>query len=153
MSVHGGRGKRERIRGLAIAAAGAGLALVLAACSSSGDINASDTKPLPGASPSHSGGAAGDPGCTDALRAISEHGPSAVELMAKGRGALRKAAVQVLVDGLDAAADAAGSPQTKQTIQKVADDYNAFFRLTDDATTIPLTTLLKDSTTLEFICR
>ena len=76
-----------------------------------------------------------------------------MKLAAEGRGAIRKATVQVLVDGLDTAADAAGSPQTKQGIQRVANDYDDFFDLTDKATTIPLSTLLKDSTALEFMCR
>jgi hypothetical protein len=73
--------------------------------------------------------------------------------MSQGKQAVSKATARILVDGLDGAADAAGSPQSKQTIQRLADDYVDFFRLTDEAETIALSTLLKDATALEFLCR
>lgn len=162
MFPRGGKGIRRGGLGLAVAAAGIGAAVALAGCASLKDTDTSDAKPAASAtaSPAPSAGSASqgadagkDPGCTQALQAISQHGPSLVKLAAEGRGAIRKATVQVLVDGLDTAADAAGSPQTKQGIQRVANDYDDFFDLTDKATTIPLSTLLKDSTALEFMCR
>ena len=137
-----------------LAAAGTVLAVGAAGCSSLNDANASDSKPVTGAS-SHGAGSSSkqDSGCTKALEAISRHGPSAVKLMSQGRQSISKATARVLVDGLDLAADAAGSPQSKQTIQRLADDYVDFFRLTDEAETITLSALLKDATALDFICR
>ena len=58
------------------------------------------------------------PGCTRALQDVSHFGPSTVKLLAEtSRKALTKAGVQLLVDGLDGAADAAGTPQAKQAIK------------------------------------
>ena len=93
-----------------------------------------------------------DPGCTSALHAISTYGPSTVKLVADGREAIAKAAVQLLVDGLDSAADDANSPQVKQGIQTLANAYIDYFNLTTDAVAIPLSLLLKDTADLEVLC-
>jgi len=145
------------------AAGGAVLAtsLTLAGCSSLGSTtNTSDAKPAAAtataaasAKASSTATGSGDPGCGSALHAISEYGPSTVKLLAEGREAVTKAAVRLLVDGLDGAADAANSPQTKQAIRTLADAYDDYFDLTTDAVAIPLSTLLKDTTQLEFVCR
>jgi len=137
----------------------AGVAFGAAGCASIGSTaNASDAKPAAastGASPRQSTGAqdGADPGCTRALQEVSHYGPSTVKLLADGRKALTKAGVQLLVDGLDGAADAAGTPQAKQAIKTLADAYDDYFNLTTDATAIPLSLLLKDTTDLEFVCR
>lgn len=145
-----GRGPGHQHRGLISTLILAGTAsLALAGCSSlDGATNASDAKPAAGTS-----SAAADPGCTDALRTISTYGPSTVKLLADGREALNKAGVQLLVDGLDGAADAASSPQAKQDIRTLANAYDDYFDLTTDAVAIPLSTLLKDTANLEIICR
>lgn len=131
--------------------------LALAGCSSLGAANTSDERPAAAtsAAATKTASAAGsaDPGCDAALRAISEYGPSTVKLLAEGREAVTKAAVRLLVDGLDGAADAADSPGTKQAIRTLANAYDDYFDLTTDAVAIPLSTLLKDTTDLEFVCR
>ena len=127
-------------------------ALLLAGCSSIGlsDANpAAATSATASASASSSGA---DPGCTAALQDVSKYGPSTVKLLADGREAVTTAAVQLLVDGLDSAADSANSPQTKQAIQTLANAYVDYFDLTTDAVAIPLSTLLKDTADLEFAC-
>jgi hypothetical protein len=129
---------------------GGAAAAVLTGCAS-----LSDAKPVAAtsvsASPSSSSTA--DPGCTSALHDVSTYGPSTVKLLAEGREAVTTAAVQLLVDGLDSAADSANSPQTKQAIQTLANAYVDYFDLTTDAVAIPLSTLLKDTADLEFACR
>jgi hypothetical protein len=75
-----------------------------------------------------------------------------VKLVADGREAIAKAAVQLLVDGLDSAANAADSPQVKQGIQTLANAYIDYFNLTTDAVSIPLSLLLKDTADLEVLC-
>lgn len=123
--------------------------LALAGCSPDAT-NTSDEKP---AAATASANGSADPGCSAALRAVSEYGPSTVKLLAEGREAVTKAAVQLLVDGLDGAADAANSTRTKSAIRTLADAYDDYFDLTTDAVAIPLSTLLKDTTDLEFVCR
>ena len=144
----------------------AGTALALAGCSSLGSTtNASDASPAAGAAAASSsasaaatastqdGGSNGDPGCDSALHDVSTYGPSTVKLLADGRESLNKAAVQLLVDGLDGAANAANSPQAKQDIKTLADAYDDYFDLTTDVVAIPLSTVLKDTANVEFICR
>lgn len=148
--------QHRRRRGTVLGATGLALALGAAGCSSlDGASNASDATPAAtGASSSASASkAAGDPGCTTALGDVAHYGPSTVSLLAHGREAVARAAVQLLVDGLDGAANAANSPQTKQAIQTLATAYIDYFDLTTDAVSIPLSVLLKDTTDLEFICR
>ena len=137
-----------------------GTGLALAGCSSLGSTtNTSDAKPASSATSAaatptaQSSGSSSDPGCDSALRDVSTYGPSTVKLLADGREALNKAAVQLLVDGLDGAADAASSPQAKQDIKTLADAYDDYFDLTTDAVAIPLSTLLKATANVEFICR
>lgn len=132
----------------------AGLTTFAAAgCASLGrTADASDTNQATaaaGVATTHSGT---DPGCTSALNAISTYGPSTVKLVADGREAIAKAAVQLLVDGLDSAANAASSPQVKQGIQTLANAYIDYFNLTTDAVAIPLSLLLKDTADLEVLC-
>lgn len=122
-------------------------ALFLAGCSS-----LSDAKPVAATSGTSTTSTA-DPGCTAALQDVSKYGPSTVKLLADGREAVATAAVQLLVDGLDSAAYSANSPQTKQAIQTLANAYVDYFNLTTDAVAIPLSTLLKDTADLEFVCR
>lgn len=125
------------------------LGLLVAGCSPMA--NTADTS---NATPSASKGSGdnNDPGCTAALAAISEYGPSTVKLLADGREALNNAGVSLLVDALDAAANAASAPQVKQGIQTLATAYDDYFGLTTDAVAIPLSTLLKDTADLEFLC-
>ena len=140
-----------RLRGIAGATV-ATLTLTLTGCSSLGASNTSDEKPA-AATSAPATKAGGDPGCSAALQALGKYGPSTVKLLADGREAVTKAAVQLLVDGLDGAADAADSPQTKHAIKTLADAYDDYFDLTTDAVAIPLSTLLKDTTELEFVCK
>ena len=147
-----GQGRRPAGRVLIGAALLGASAVALAGCSSLGDTaNTSDAKPVSTASATAGSGSA-QSGCDAALNDISTYGPSTVELLAKGREALNKATVQLLVDGLDAAADAANSPQAKHDIQNVANDYDDFFNLTTDAQAIPVSVLLKDTVDLKFVC-
>ncbi|HEX4791985.1 MAG TPA: hypothetical protein VH372_26195 [Actinospica sp.] len=115
--------------------------------------NASDATPAAGAESHSASSAAGaNSGCTTALGDVARYGPSTVMLLAHGREAVAKAAVRLLVDGLDGAANAADTPQTKQAIQALATAYVDYFDLTTDAVSIPLSALLKDTTDLEFAC-
>jgi len=142
----------------------AGTALALAGCSSLGSTaNTSDATPAAAAAASsasaaatastHDSSSSGDPGCDSALHDVSTYGPSTVKLLADGRESLNKAAVRLLVDGLDGAANAANSPQAKQDIKTLADAYDDYFDLTTDAVAIPLSTVLKDTANVEFVCR
>ena len=156
-----GLGSGPPHRGLISTLLLAGTALALAGCSSLGSTSTtSDATPAAagvtsaaGTPAAQAGGSSKDPGCTDALHDVSTYGPSTVKLLAEGRETLNKAAVQLLVDGLDGAADAANSPQAKQDIKTLADAYDDYFNVSTDATSIPLSTLLKDTADVEFICR
>ena len=114
------RGHRRPVYALALA----GLAAFAeAGCSSLGEsTTASDATPAAAASSATStsdaalapaddsttsAGSSGA-GCDRALSDVSHYGPSTVKLLADGRESVTKAAVQLLVDGLDGAADAAG---------------------------------------------
>lgn len=144
---------RRRYTGVVLALAGLVVAVGAAGCMPQGGTgNTSDETPAAGVT-SQSSSSSKDPGCTSALGDISQYGPSTVKLLADGREAVGKAAVSLLVEGLDNAADAANSPQTKQAIQTLANAYVDYFDLTTDAVSIPLSLLLKDTTDLEFICR
>jgi hypothetical protein len=146
------QGRRRARRVLIGAALLGGSAVALAGCSSLDDTtNTSDAKPVSTASAT-AGSGGGQSGCDTALKDISTYGPSTVELLAKGREAVNKATVQLLVYGLDSAADTADSPQAKQDIQNVANDYDDFFNLTTDAQAIPVSVLLKDTVDLKFVC-
>jgi uncharacterized protein YceK len=148
-----GAGSGSQHRGLISTLMITGTLLALAGCSSIGSTSTtSDATPAAAASASATGSTK-DPGCTDALHDVSTYGPSTVKLLADGRETLNKAAVQLLVDGLDGAADAANSPQAKQDIKTLADAYDDYFNLTTDAVAIPLSTLLKDTANVEVICR
>jgi hypothetical protein len=147
-----GTGSGSRHRALVSTLIAAGTALALAGCASFGSTDStSDATPAAGAV-QHTGSTR-DQGCTDALHDVSTYGPSTVKLLAEGRETLNKAAVQLLVDGLDGAAEAANSPQAKQDIKTLADGYDDYFNVSTDATAIPLSTLLKDTANVEFICR
>jgi hypothetical protein len=158
----GARRGRGRVVGTVVLAL-VGVAVTMGAeggCSSIGAANASDAKPTGGSSShaaSHASSSAAastrDPACTTALEDVSHYGPSTVSLLADGRKSVAKAAVQLLVDGLDGAADAADTPQAKHAIQTLADAYMDYFDLTTDAVSIPLSTLLKDTSDFEFACR
>ena len=143
-------GHRRPVHMLALA----GLAtFAVAGCSSLGaSTTASDATPAAAAASATPTGGSSDSGCDQALSAVSHYGPSTVRLMADGRESVTKAAVQLLVDGLDGAADAAGTPQTKQAIQTLATAYDDYFDLTTDAVAIPLSTLLKDTADFEVAC-
>jgi hypothetical protein len=144
--------------GILLIGGGVAAASLLAGCASNG---LSDAQPVAAATASAAGSASGtaagggsaDPGCTAALHDVSQYGPSTVKLLADGREAVAKAAVQLLVYGLDSAADAASTPQARQAIETLANAYVDYFDLTTDAVAIPLSTLLKDTTDLEFVCR
>jgi hypothetical protein len=134
------------------------VAFAAAGCTSFGSTTrVSDAKPAAASGTPTPGGTASedgaDPGCTKALQDVSHYGPSTVKLLADGRKAVTRDAVGLLVDGLDGAADAAGTPQAKQAIKTLADAYNDYFGLTTDAVSVPLSTLLKDTADLEFVCR
>jgi hypothetical protein len=153
-----GPGSGRHFRGLISTLILTGTALALAGCSSLGSTSTtSDATPAAAASspatPAAQDSSSGDPGCNDALHDVSTYGPSTVKLLADGRESLNKAAVQLLVDGLDGAADAASSPQAKQDIKTLADAYDDYFDLTTDVVAIPLSTLLKDTANVEFVCR
>jgi hypothetical protein len=130
-------------------------ALALAGCSSLDDTtNTSDAKPVNAttSASASAGSGGGQSGCDTALHDISTYGPSTLKLLADGHEAAGKARVQLLVDGLDAAADAANSPKAKQGIQNLANAYDDYFQLRTDVETIPLTVLLKDTADLKFVC-
>lgn len=153
-------GSRALSPACALTALLAGAALALAGCTSTdSSTTASDATPATSttstsATPNaQSTGSSGNSGCDSALHDISTDGPSTVKLLADGREALNKAAVRLLVDGLDGAADAASSPQAKQDIKTLADAYDDYFDLTTDVVAIPLSTVLKDTANVEFICR
>jgi hypothetical protein len=160
----GARASAVPPRARALRALLAGAAFALAGCTSMGSsTNASDATPASAASSAASSAGAtpntqstgpnAESGCDSALNDISTYGPSTVKLLADGREALNKAAVQLLVDGLDGAADAASSPQAKQDIKTLADAYDDYFDLTTDVVAIPLSTVLKDTANVEFVCR
>jgi hypothetical protein len=151
--VHRFQGNRRLVLLLALC----GLAACAAGCSSSAATgSASDATPAAagiastGAPASTAGGS--DPGCRRALSDVSRYGPSTVKLLADGRKSVAKGAVQLLVDGLDGAADAAGTAKAKQAIQVLATAYEDYFDLTTDAVSIPLSTLLKDTVDFESVC-
>lgn len=151
--MHRIQGYRRSVPALALCA----LAACATGCSSSATTgSASDATPAAaGIAPTDAdtGAASGsDPGCREALSDVSRYGPSTVRLLADGRKAVAKAAVQLLVDGLDAAADAAGTEKAKQAIQDLATAYEDYFDLTTDAVSIPLSTLLKDTVDFESVC-
>jgi hypothetical protein len=153
-----GAGSGSQHRGLISTLLITGTALALAGCSSIGSTRTtSDATPAAAATATtpaaQNSGSTKDPGCTDALHDVSTYGPSTVKLLAEGHETLNKAAVQLLVDGLDGAADAANSPQAKQDIKTLADAYDDYFNLTTGAVAIPLSTLLKDTANVEVICR
>ena len=156
-----GLGFGSHHRGLISTLLLAGTALALAGCSSLGSTSTtSDATPAAagvtsaaGTPAAQAGGSSKDPGCTAALHDVSTYGPSTVKLLADGRESLNKAGVQLLVDGLDGAADAANSPQAKQDIKTLADAYDDYFDLTTDVVAIPLSTVLKDTANVEFVCR
>ena len=151
-----GAGSGSQHRGLVSTLITTGTALALAGCSSVGSTTTTaDATHAAAATASASATkskSTGDPGCTDALHDVSTYGPSTVKLLAEGRETLNKAAVQLLVDGLDGAADAANSPQAKQDIKTLADAYDDYFNLTTGAVAIPLSALLKDTANVEVIC-
>lgn len=145
-------GNRRLILGAALGL-GFGLATCGAGCSSLGATGSSDATPAAAAVAStHAAGGGSDSACHDALSAVSHYGPSTVKLLAEGHEAVSKAGVQLLVIGLDGAADAAGSPQSKQAIQTLANAYDDYFDLSSDAVSIPLSTLLKDTVDFESVC-
>jgi len=148
----GCRSPRAPSRALILVVAGL-TTFAAAGCASLGrTVDASDTSGATAAAGVAKTGNGTDPGCTSALNAISTYGPSTVKLVADGREAIAKAAVQLLVDGLDSAASAADSPQVKQGIQTLANAYIDYFNLTTDAVSIPLSLLLKDTADLEVLC-
>lgn len=152
----GCRSPRAPSRALILVVAGL-TAFAAAGCASLGrTANASDTSGATAAAgvatAGNGTGGSSDPGCKSALNAISTYGPSTVKLVADGREAIAKAAVQLLVDGLDSAAGVADSPQVKQGIQTLANAYIDYFNLTTDAVAIPLSLLLKDTADLEVLC-
>jgi hypothetical protein len=148
----GNRSPRAPSRALIFVVAGL-TTFAAAGCASLGrTADASDTSGATAAAGVATGGNGTDPGCKSALNAISTYGPSTVKLVADGREAIAKAAVQLLVGGLDSAANAADSPQVKQGIQTLANAYIDYFNLTTDAVSIPLSLLLKDTADLEVLC-
>lgn len=138
----------------------AGLALLgccVAGCTSLDATNASDARTAsPGASPRASAAVARparDPGCVAALKAISTYGPSSVKLLARGREAVNRAGVQLLVTALDGAADAADQPAVRDDIRTLASAYDGYFDLTTNAVSVPLSVVLKDTVDLQGLCR
>lgn len=152
--MHRIKGHRRFVLGIALCA----LAACATGCSSAATTgSAADATPAAAAGiasgDASTGAASGsDPGCREALSDVSRYGPSTVKLLADGRKAVAKAAVQLLVDGLDGAADAAGTAKARQAIQDLATAYEDYFDLTTDAVSIPLSTLLKDTVDFESVC-
>lgn len=143
------------LHGLLRTAALLGLVLTASGCNEIKD-NAepshAGTAAAPAAAAVAGGGQQNDSACTTALGDISKYGPSTVKLAAEGHDAVSDAMVRLLVDGLDGAADMSNTPQVKQPIQRVANDYDDYFHLTTDAVSIPLSTLLADTSDLESRC-
>lgn len=149
----------HRHRRLVLGIGLSGLAACATGCSSLGAAGGASDATLAAAaiastdaSTGTSTGGGSDPGCRQAIADVSRYGPSTVKLLADGREAVAKAAVQLLVDGLDGAADAAGGTQAKQAIQTLATAYEDYFDLTTDAVSIPLSVLLKDTADFEYVC-
>jgi hypothetical protein len=74
------------------------------------------------------GGAAGDsdPGCTGALKVVSQYGPEIVRDAVEGKESEDKAETELVVFALDAAAAVATSPSDKQSIKSVASAYTRY---------------------------
>lgn len=149
-----------RCRFLRVSALPAGLALLgccVAGCTSLDAANASDAHTTsPGGSAASSAAVAHparDPGCVAALKAISTYGPSSVKLLARGREAVNRAGVHLLVTALDGAADAADQPAVRDDIRALASAYDGYFDLTTDAVSVPLSVVLKDTVDLRGLCR
>ncbi len=163
MSHTGGRSASRRTasrnrypRALLLSAALALLGTTAAGCASIAASNASDVRTT--GAPTIAAEAAvtspsRDPGCVAALKAISTYGPSTVKLLAEGREAVNSAGVSLLVTALDGAADAADQPAIRQDISTLASAYDGYFDLTNDAVSVPVSVVLKDTVDLEGLCR
>jgi hypothetical protein len=99
------------------------------------------------------GGHGSDPGCIAALHAVSTYGPHAVEDLAQGRERVNRAAVHLLVLALDAAADTADQPSDKQAISTLASVYEDYYDFRTTVVAVPVSTLLKDTTVLDAVCK
>ena len=143
------------MRVLTLSAALALFGSTAAGCASIEASNASDehaTGAAQTSAPTTVTNPSGDPGCVAALKAISTYGPSSVKLLAEGREAVNSAGVQLLVTALDGAADAADQPAIKQDIRTLASAYDGYFDLTNDAVSVPVAVVLKDTIDLEGLC-
>ncbi|HEV2639374.1 MAG TPA: hypothetical protein VGX23_29825 [Actinocrinis sp.] len=127
-------------RALPLLVAAAALSLTATAC-------------VPDASLSDStNGHSTDPGCIAALSAVSEYGPRAVTDLAQGRVDVNKGIVHLLVLALDAAADTADQPGDKQAISTLASIYEQYYEFKTNLVAVPVSTLLKDTTSLDSAC-
>lgn len=94
-----------------------------------------------------------DPGCVAALHAVSTYGPSAVEALAEHKERVNREEVHLLVLALDAAAETANRPADKQAISALAGVYEQFDDLQTTVVAVPLSTMLKDTTALDVVCK
>ena len=93
-----------------------------------------------------------DPGCVDAVKAVSTYGPTTIKYATEAKRDLDKAEIHVLVVALDLAADAAHAPQAKQSIQTLANAYLAFEDAWTSLAAPPLSSVLADTSSLESVC-
>jgi hypothetical protein len=96
--------------------------------------------------------ASGDPGCSRALNVISKYGPSILQDAVEGKEAVDKAEIDVLVILLDAAANAAGRPDIKQSIRSLADAYLKFRGAWTHAIAPPVEGIVGQTNKLESYC-
>lgn len=87
-----------------------------------------------------------------ALQAVSTYGPTLLRDMTESHEAEEKVEISLMVLALDAAADVAGDPSVKQSINNLAADYTQFRSELKDATLPPKEAILADTSHLESLC-
>jgi hypothetical protein len=99
-----------------------------------------------------SDGKSTDSGCNLALQAVSTYGPTLLGDMTASREAEEKVEIRLIVLALDTAADVAGDPTVKQSINNLANDYTKFRSELTDATLPPKQAILADTSHLKSLC-
>lgn len=106
------------------------------------------SSPSAGQSPAGSG----DPGCSKALDVISKYGPGILQDAVTGKEAIDKAEISLIVILLDGAANVAGRPDVKDSIQRLADAYLKFRGAWTGAVAPPVEGIVSQSNKLKSHC-
>jgi hypothetical protein len=96
--------------------------------------------------------ASSDPGCAQALKAVSTYGPIVLRNAVEAKETLDKAEIELIVLALGAAADAAGDPEARQSISNLANAYSRFRDAWTGATVPPIEAILVDTSHLQSKC-